>query len=189
MNLLVGQATLAEEGRDGARPSSVDPGPEAGGPRSVVARKTPAHQPVFQRFGQTPIIFLTVCAQERKPLFARPEVHLLLQNAWAEADEWAVGRYVVMPDHLHLFCTPGKVEHVSLAKWVHYWKSMVSRQWPYPSEQPVWQKSCWDTQLRRHENYSEKWNYVRHNPVRAGLCADMEDWPYQGEMHVLAWHD
>ncbi len=34
-----------------------------------------------------------------------------------------------------------------------------------------------------------KWEYIRHNPVRAGLVNDPDDWPYQGEMHVLRWHD
>jgi hypothetical protein len=28
---------------------------------------------------------------------------------------------------------------------------------------------------------SEKWNYVRDNPVRAGLVSLADDWPYAGE--------
>jgi hypothetical protein len=36
--------------------------------------------------------------------------------------------------------------------------------------------------LRPAENYAEKWNYVRENPVRAGLVKNANDWPYQGEI-------
>jgi hypothetical protein len=43
------------------------------------------------------------------------------------------------------------------------------------------------TQLRRSENYTEKWQYVLRNPVRAKLVENIEDWPYQGEMNVLMW--
>ena len=45
----------------------------------------------------------------------------------------------------------------------------------------------WDTRLRRSESYAEKWNYIRENPMRKGLVAKTEDWPYQGMMNVLRW--
>jgi hypothetical protein len=45
----------------------------------------------------------------------------------------------------------------------------------------------WDTQLRRGENYDEKWEYIRANPVRAGLVPRVEDWPHQGELNELRW--
>jgi hypothetical protein len=42
--------------------------------------------------------------------------------------------------------------------------------------------------LATPENHSDdKWSYVRENPVRAGLVARAEDWPYQGELNVLDW--
>jgi len=52
---------------------------------------------------------------------------------------------------------------------------------------PIWQRDFWDTQLRKGENYDEKWQYVLENPVRAGLVKHSEDWPYQGELNVLEW--
>jgi putative transposase len=45
----------------------------------------------------------------------------------------------------------------------------------------------WDTRLRRSESYTEKWNYIRENPLRKGLAARPEDWPYQGMFNVLPW--
>lgn len=48
-----------------------------------------------------------------------------------------------------------------------------------------WQPGFFDHLLRNNENYAEKWDYVWRNPVRAGLVAKPEDWPYQGEIHVI----
>jgi len=39
--------------------------------------------------------------------------------------------------------------------------------------------------LRSSESYSQKWDYVRENPVRAGLVANADDWPWQGEVESL----
>lgn len=50
-----------------------------------------------------------------------------------------------------------------------------------------WQSLHWDTRLRRSESYTEKWHYIRENPVKAGLVLNPEDWPYQGMLNVLRW--
>jgi len=36
--------------------------------------------------------------------------------------------------------------------------------------------------IRHSESYSEKWEYVRQNPVRAALVANADDWHCQGEI-------
>ena len=50
-----------------------------------------------------------------------------------------------------------------------------------------WQPNSFHHRLRRQENYTEKWNYVRENPVRKGLVKTPEDWPYQGMINNLRW--
>ncbi len=152
-------------------------------------RKRPAHFAVVEQSFRSNIIFLTVCAQDRKPIFANEAAHGTLLAAWQAATAWRVGRYTIMPDHIHLFCAPASLQHPPLAGWVQYWKSLASRQWPHPHEQPIWQRDHWDRQLRSGESYGEKWAYVRKNPVRKGLVASADAWPYQGEPNVLWWHD
>ena len=76
-----------------------------------------------------------------------------------------------------------------LKKWVSFWRNQVTRVWPQRNQTPIWQRDYWDRQLRRHESYSQKWNYVVNNPVRHGYVAHAEDWPFQGELNVLSWHD
>jgi putative transposase len=138
-------------------------------------RRTPVHLPLRQALNRSSIVFVTVCADNRRSLFARPEAHNTIKIAWSMADAWLVGRYILMPNHIHLFCAPGQAGCHSLAKWVQYWKALASKAWPWPVEQPIWQKSVWDTQLRTGERYSEKWEYVRFNPVRAELCTKPSD--------------
>lgn len=151
------------------------------------SRKTPVHLPPKEGFNRPTIIFVTVCTEKRQPILCSSEVHSVLLDAWRIANVWIVGRYVIMPDHIHLFCAPATVDFAPLAKWIHYWKSLSSRSWPHRNEQPVWQKSFWDTQLRRGTSYDEKWEYVRQNPVRKNLVQAAQAWPYQGEMNKLDW--
>jgi REP element-mobilizing transposase RayT len=101
------------------------------------------------------------------------------------------GTGVTSPARCHSGGGPGSTPaNLAAGAGVAYAKAtaavrIASAKWP----DPLWEQDCWDTQLRRGENYSAKWEYVRRNPVRAGLCARPEEWPFQGEMKVLRWHD
>ena len=150
-----------------------------------IKRKHPAHHPVIEWYNAQTIVFLTVCTHQRKRILDCGRVHVALIAAWSQSTHWLVGRYVIMPDHIHLFCTPASCESVGVAQWTAYWKRLTSQR--LSDLQPRWQRDCWDTQLRRHESYSEQWNYVRNNPVRAGLVDDAEAWSYQGILNHLPW--
>jgi putative transposase len=76
---------------------------------------------------------------------------------------------------------------VTLAQWLRYWRSLASRRWPYPDQQPIWQSDFWDVQLRCEDDYEAKWEYVRNNPVRHGYVRNADDWLFAGEIEVLAW--
>lgn len=150
-------------------------------------RRHPPNFPPDERHNVPIIIFVTVCTKDRKSILATSSVGDLSLNAWTTDPSWLVGRYVIMPDHIHLFCSPAVLPVQSLAKWIRFWKSHVTRNSTGPKRFPVWQRHFWDTQLRRGESYEEKWQYVVENPVRAGLAKRSEDWPYQGELNILAW--
>jgi putative transposase len=150
-------------------------------------RKHPAHQPFVERHNEPILVFLTVCSKDRKPIFASDVCAAAIVNAWREAHSWLVGKYVIMPDHIHLFCAPGELPPQPLKQWVRYWKNVASKNWPQQNQHPIWQRDFWDTQLRRSESYRSKWEYVVANPVRAGLVKSADEWPFQGEFNVLAW--
>ncbi len=71
-------------------------------------RKYPVHSPLVERHNEPTIVFLTVCSKDRKQIFASTDVPDVLVNAWTEAKSWLVGRYVIMPDHIHLFLRSGR---------------------------------------------------------------------------------
>ena len=152
-------------------------------------RRSLPHLPSREFPNQSIIQYLTVNVASRRPLLARREVHELLVKSWREAGFWLVGRYVIMPDHVHLFCTPGCWPPTPLKQWVQCWRANATRGWPHPQEKPIWQRDFFDRQLQSGESYRAKWSYLRENPVKAGLVPRADDWPYQGELNVLSWHE
>jgi len=146
-------------------------------------RKHPHHEVIIK--GDEPaIVFLTVCTKDRVRWLANEQVHECLVSVWREAAAWFVGRYVLMPDHLHLFASPG-LPALSLEAWVQYWKSQFSKK--YKDKTCRWQTDHWDTTLRDARGYQEKWEYVVNNPVRHKLVVNVGDWPFQGELFELRW--
>jgi putative transposase len=154
-----------------------------------VGRKRPAHFPTVESGFRSVIVFLTVCTRLRRPLLANDQAARLIIEAWQAADFWCVGRYVIMPDHIHLFCAPNMFPPPLLKNWISFWRNRVTRAWPKRDQIPIWQREYWDRQLRREESYAQKWAYVENNPVRQGLVACAKDWSYQGELNILPWHD
>jgi REP element-mobilizing transposase RayT len=138
---------------------------------------------------RAPIYFLTTNTAGRHPLLDHPSVHEALVHFALRGSEhgaW-LGRYVLMPDHCHLFLACDD-ERITLSAWMKSFKNTLSkalRALGFPS--PHWQKGFFDHLLRSHESAAEKWEYVRQNPVRAGLVARAEDWPYAGEIFPLEY--
>jgi REP element-mobilizing transposase RayT len=82
-----------------------------------------------------------------------------------------------MPDHLHIFVRSDL--EFDLGIWVRGLKRALS------SGRNFWQPGFFDHILRTDESYGEKWNYVRDNPVRAGLVSGNDEWPFQGELVAI----
>jgi len=148
-------------------------------------RKHPVHMPVVVRHNEPTVVLLTVCTSERKNRLANERVHRALKTVWTEAHAWRVGLYVIMPDHVHMFCSPGCPEFPAIASWARYWKSLTSKAMGWGSA--MWQLDCWDTQMRSPEHYHGKREYVRQNPVRKGLVPVPKEWPFTGVMEPIEW--
>ncbi len=155
-----------------------------------IGRKHPAHPTPIDSGNRPVILFVTVCSDKRKPILANDETVAVILEAWCAADHWLVGplRHSA-GSYSSLLRTGPARSRCRCRNGSAFWKSKASNHWPHPEQHPIWQVDCWDTQLRRGENYSAKWEYVRNNPVRHGLVACAEDWPYQGELNILDWHD
>jgi putative transposase len=181
-------ADFIAEGRASARPILTKQDMQKHVPPDALGsrRKHPIHLPPGERHNRAIIIFVTACTVKRREILASSNVHNAIVAAWRKASMWLVGRYVVMPDHIHLFCAPNGVDVPSLERWMRYWKSIVTKSIGAKSGE-VWQRHHWDRQLRSTDNYAEKWEYVRRNPLRHGYRDDPDEWPYQGELNILQW--
>lgn len=133
------------------------------------------------------IYFVTTCTHERRSILSNEQVHAAFITFCrnAETRHIFVGRYVIMPDHLHLFVhfsTPA----ADLSGWMKSLKNYLSKTLREEGvAAPHWQKGFFDHVLRDGESYSEKWLYVAHNPVRKGLVTNWQDWSRQGEIYPL----
>jgi len=135
-------------------------------------------------FPSNPVYFVTFCTRNRQLIPDLREAQTALESYARHGMEdfgVALGRYVIMPDHIHLFVC-GDVEF-ELSKWVAGLKRAISKALIVRGK--FWQPTFFDHVLRCEESYSEKWNYVCENPVRAGLVKEPDDWPYQGEPVVI----
>ena len=170
---------------------------------------------VFQDY-QSPLYYVTICVQDRHPVLTCDTIHAaFIENAGkSQANGNAVGRYVLMPDHIHLFVSVGR--DTRLTDYVRFLKAdlkkacrtCVAKTAPHrgaatrglsgcdalcsrPSvrggEATAWdfQDGFFDHLIRHSESYTEKWNYVRDNPVRAQFVETPDEWPYQGEITPL----
>lgn len=137
---------------------------------------------IFEVYG-TPLYFVTFNTHNRRPLVANAAIHLRFIEFARGAEERgiAVGQYIILPDHIHLFVR-GNADFV-LTDWVRLLKRRLSK--ALEISLPHWQEGFFDHIIRNSESYAEKWHYVRENPVRHGLVAQADDWPWQGEVVVI----
>lgn len=146
-------------------------------------RRPPRLEPVFA--AKRSFYFVTFNTAQRAKTLACDEVHSAFRAFSLKGhDQYdvAVGRYVLMPDHIHLFVALPPTG-LTLSNWIQSLRSIIGKELlRLGVQKPHWQEGFFDHLLRSGESYSQKWDYVRMNPVRAGLCREAEHWPHQGEI-------
>ena len=120
--------------------------------------------------------FITVCCQKRgRNLLANPRIgHPLLETIKHRHGRgiWYAHVALVMPDHVHLILTFPEIDkrvQTIVSKW---------KEWTAKSLGVPWQRDYFEHRLRREESFREKADYILANPVRAGLVARWDDWPF-----------
>jgi REP element-mobilizing transposase RayT len=84
--------------------------------------------------------------------------------------------FVVMPNHVHLLVTP----YVTSREWLGPLKGFTAHQANrmLDRNQPFWQDESYDHLVRGDEECQRVRRYIEWNPVKAGLAAAPEDFPY-----------
>jgi hypothetical protein len=82
----------------------------------------------------------------------------------------------LMPDHLHWLLA----DAARMVRVVQRFKSITSGSARQRGDMgKLWQRSYWDHVVRREESLVQVARYIAANPVRAGLVAEVGDYPFQ----------
>ena len=124
-----------------------------------------------------------------RPLLARPEVVALLLDSWRKAARWLIGRYVIMPDHLHLLRTRDHARHA-----VETMGSVLACRRDSPLAASGRKASLAKTisltaSCATARVIIKSMALSLENPIKDGLVKRPEDWPFQGELNTLVWHE
>jgi REP element-mobilizing transposase RayT len=126
------------------------------------------------------IIFVTVCAKLRRPIFQDDACARLVVSAareCCETERLDLVAYCVMPDHVHLVVAT-RIES-RFEDFVGRLKSKVTRGLHAQGiPGTIWERSYWDRHAHAPDDVQAMVEYVLANPVRRGLCERVEEWPY-----------
>jgi putative transposase len=120
--------------------------------------------------------FVTLCCIERRRNSLATElVHKAIRESlliYQDQGRLRVLEAVTMPDHLHL---------IAQFNAAHGMRGTVSNLKRYLARTHGirWQEGFFDHRIRSHKAMRETLDYVRMNPVRAGLAKRPEDWPHR----------
>jgi putative transposase len=135
----------------------------------------PPRIPVWLRHDQVVTYFITLCVEDRRNVLDNPAAFQAIKAFCRPNPNWHTVGAVAMPDHFHALVCPIKDREAGITQFSadlkRFVRSEVHAVWK-------WQEGVFDRLLRRDEFAESKWQYIRENPVRAGLVNRWWDWPY-----------
>ena len=121
--------------------------------------------------------FITSVTAQRRTIFqTEANARLLIDTIldYRNQGKFLIHEFVIMPDHFHALITPAP--DISLERSVQFIKGGFS--YRLHSRLPVWQPSFTNHRVRDEEDFVRHREYTRMNPVRAGLAAKAESYPF-----------
>ncbi|MEH6491786.1 REP-associated tyrosine transposase [Halopseudomonas sp.] len=117
-------------------------------------------------------------------VLGHPAMAATLQQAFNHHDgkRYRLLAWCIMPNHVHVLIKP----EWPLAKIVQTWKVWSARRardhagqfnFALPAR-GLWMRGFWDRYIRDERHLLAVVEYIHQNPVKAGLCAKAEDWPW-----------
>jgi len=126
--------------------------------------------------------FLTICTFSRKPWFVnRDDVNAAMSHLLrtGKAYGFAIVAYCFMPDHLHALVEGARVDS-DFVRWTAMFKQQSAFAHLIKRRRRLWQPGYFEHVIRREEDYLGIAAYIVANPIRAGLCHELVDYPYLG---------
>ena len=100
--------------------------------------------------------------------------------------EYLLHEFVLMPDHLHVMITPSATNSLEKAMQLIKGGSSYRLNQQRGEKIDLWNAGFHDWTIRDAADWNSKADYIRQNPVRAGLVERAEDWPYSSANGKLA---
>jgi putative transposase len=138
----------------------------------------------LDRYVGTVWFFVTFCCENRKRIFLDPtRAKWFLDNLRpnALAHNIAIHTYCIMPDHIHLL-SQGLTPTSDLLRSLTALKKRTGFTYKQETSQQLWQKKSYDHALRSSDPPDLVAWYICMNPVRAGLCTSVNDYPWSGSL-------
>lgn len=154
------------------------------------------------------IYFVTICSAYRRPVFNNFQLAatiIAILKAHAALSHFLLHAWCLMPDHFHAL-VEGATESSDLFAFVRRFKQRTTTECASAradkSDRPLqnqtltpvgphllWQRNFYEHILRNPEHLASVASYIWMNPVRKGLCASPEEYPFSGTMTLgLKWN-
>ena len=109
-----------------------------------------------------------------------PQIAHLIQEAlrFFDGKRYLLAAWCIMPNHVHVIFSP--LPPHSVSEILKSWKGYTARRANQLLNRsgPFWGVESFDHLIRSPEHFEKFLAYMHNNPVKAGLCAKPEDWPY-----------
>jgi len=133
--------------------------------------------------------FFTVNLLDRRSRLLVEQVEALREavSATRHRFPFQIDAMVVLPDHLHAVWTLPDNDFDFSLRWrlikVRFSKSMptgerLTETRRARGERGIWQRRYWEHLIRDERDYRHHIDYCWFNPVKHGLVANVEDWPF-----------
>ncbi|MDP8205543.1 MAG: transposase [Candidatus Electryonea clarkiae] len=112
---------------------------------------------------------------------SNPEVASIIMNAIEYRQKigiWEMLEYVLMPNHIHMFFSSNSSHLDQIMPEFKRWTGTRANKVLNKIGERFWQRDWFDHWSRTAEEDDKIIEYIRQNPVKAGLVEDFLDWRY-----------
>jgi putative transposase len=132
--------------------------------------------------GEVSVAF-TLCVQDRQNIFLTSSIvdnfTRILRSLMVRVP-CIIPVYCFMPDHQHLIIS-GTSNQADVLNFIKIYKQKTGY-WLSRNLSAKWQKDFYDHVIRKEENLINIARYILDNPVRRGLVAHWDDYPFKGSV-------
>ena len=123
--------------------------------------------------------FITASTFQKESLFQSQRMAELFVKVlfdYREENKYLLHGFVLMPNHFHLLITPVLSLERALQLIKGGFSFRAKKELAFGGE--IWEKSFYDRRVRDVDDYFAYRHYIHQSPVKRGLAAAAEEYPY-----------